>query len=185
MNLFAITVTCLVALPCILGIYNFGTFVAARLLRYKVDEFVIGCGPVLTRFQIRNTRCELRAFPVGGYVNTQCPRSSPRWMGMCLGGPVMLYLVGFLAAWLYFSVGYQEILPRGALVVGVPNGYGMCRADAQQRRGRGDKDCASGGVGPAEHVAMAGDCRGTRCSYGQYCEMSGQQSPYCAHCVSQ
>jgi regulator of sigma E protease len=34
----------------------------------------------------------------------------------------MLYLVGFLAAWLYFSVGYQEILPRGALVVGVATG---------------------------------------------------------------
>lgn len=51
----------------IITIHELGHFISAKLLGVQVNEFAIGFGPAILRFQKGETKYTLRAFPVGGF----------------------------------------------------------------------------------------------------------------------
>ena len=48
-------------------IHEGGHFVAAKLMKIKVNEFAIGMGPKIISFKGKETRYSLRLFPIGGF----------------------------------------------------------------------------------------------------------------------
>lgn len=48
-------------------IHEFGHFFTAKLCGIRVNEFAIGMGPTLFRFQKAETKYSLRLFPIGGF----------------------------------------------------------------------------------------------------------------------
>lgn len=51
----------------IIFIHEFGHFIMAKLSKIRVNEFAIGMGPALLKFQKGETKYALRLFPIGGY----------------------------------------------------------------------------------------------------------------------
>lgn len=51
--------------------HEFGHFITAKLSGVKVNEFALGMGPVLFRFQKGDTQYAIRLFPVGGFVSME------------------------------------------------------------------------------------------------------------------
>lgn len=54
-------------LSLLILIHEFGHFIAARLMKVRVNEFAIGMGPRLLHWGKGETVYSLRAFPVGGF----------------------------------------------------------------------------------------------------------------------
>ncbi|MBQ4198959.1 MAG: site-2 protease family protein, partial [Kiritimatiellae bacterium] len=69
-----ILITALAIAACILlfsfaiFIHEFGHFLAAKLLGFKVDVFSIGFGPALWKKTWRGVEYRISAIPFGGYV---------------------------------------------------------------------------------------------------------------------
>ncbi len=57
----------LLVLSLLILIHEFGHFIAARLMKVRVNEFAIGMGPRLLHWGKGETVYSLRAFPVGGF----------------------------------------------------------------------------------------------------------------------
>ncbi len=55
-------------LGILIVVHELGHFLAARLQNIRVNRFSIGFGPVLLKYQGKETEYALRAFPLGGYV---------------------------------------------------------------------------------------------------------------------
>lgn len=51
----------------IIFIHEFGHFITAKLSKIRVNEFAIGMGPTLLKFQKGETKYALRLFPIGGF----------------------------------------------------------------------------------------------------------------------
>lgn len=66
MSLLTILIAILV-FGLIIAIHEFGHFIAAKLNGVKVNEFAIGMGPKLIKFQKGETLYSLRVFPIGGF----------------------------------------------------------------------------------------------------------------------
>lgn len=49
--------------------HEFGHFIFAKLFGVKVNEFAMGMGPTLFKFQRGETKYALRLFPIGGFVS--------------------------------------------------------------------------------------------------------------------
>ena len=49
------------------SLHEFGHFIVAKLLKFKVDEFSIGMGPAIFKKQKGETQYSVRALPLGGY----------------------------------------------------------------------------------------------------------------------
>ncbi len=58
----------LLILIILIGIHEFGHFIAAKWRGVRVDEFAIGMGPKVWSYQGEETLYALRAFPIGGFV---------------------------------------------------------------------------------------------------------------------
>ncbi|MDR0952919.1 MAG: site-2 protease family protein [Elusimicrobiota bacterium] len=56
------------ALGLVIFIHELGHFLACRLLKIRVEEFSIGFGKILKKWQPGQTQYSLRAIPLGGYV---------------------------------------------------------------------------------------------------------------------
>lgn len=56
------------ALGLVIFIHEMGHFLACRLLKIRVEEFSIGFGKLLKKWQRGDTQYSLRAIPLGGYV---------------------------------------------------------------------------------------------------------------------
>ncbi|PSF35685.1 RIP metalloprotease RseP [Aphanothece hegewaldii CCALA 016] len=55
-------------LALLIVVHELGHFLAARLQGIRVNRFSIGFGPVLAKYQGKETEYAVRAFPLGGYV---------------------------------------------------------------------------------------------------------------------
>jgi membrane-associated protease RseP (regulator of RpoE activity) len=55
-------------LALLIVVHELGHFLAARLQGIHVNRFSIGFGPVLLKYQGKQTEYAIRAFPLGGYV---------------------------------------------------------------------------------------------------------------------
>ncbi len=49
------------------SLHEFGHFIVAKLLNFKVDEFSVGMGPAIYKKQKGETQYSVRALPLGGY----------------------------------------------------------------------------------------------------------------------
>ena len=50
-----------------ISLHEFGHFIVAKALNFKVDEFSVGMGPLIFKKQKGETQYSLRALPLGGY----------------------------------------------------------------------------------------------------------------------
>ena len=57
----------ILAFGVLVGIHEFGHFVAAKSLGVKVNEFSIGMGPAIFKREKGETLYALRCLPIGGY----------------------------------------------------------------------------------------------------------------------
>ena len=93
---------------CIIAIHEFGHFIAAKRNGIQVNEFAIGMGPKIFRFQKGETLYSLRLFPVGGFCsmegedaeskNARAFDQKPVWRRMIvvLAGAFMNLVLGFV-----------------------------------------------------------------------------------------
>jgi regulator of sigma E protease len=51
--------------------HEFGHFIVAKLGGIKINEFAIGMGPKILKYQGKETLYSLRAFPIGGFVSME------------------------------------------------------------------------------------------------------------------
>jgi regulator of sigma E protease len=65
-------------------IHEFGHFLSAKLLGFRVDAFAIGFGPALWKRRVGQTDYRINVFPVGGYV--ALPQLDPSGMEAIQGG---------------------------------------------------------------------------------------------------
>jgi len=63
MNIIAI----ILMFGVIVFVHEFGHFLFARLCKVKVNEFAIGMGPAIAKWERKGTQYSLRALPIGGY----------------------------------------------------------------------------------------------------------------------
>lgn len=89
-------------------IHELGHFLVAKACKIKVNEFAMGMGPTLLKWQGKETKYALRAFPIGGFVsmegedeesgekNAFC--NKPVWQRILvvITGPIMNLILGFL-----------------------------------------------------------------------------------------
>lgn len=71
MNFIITLVLLLLILTLIVGIHEFGHFIAAKKCKVYVDEFSIGMGPLIKQVKPKKseTAYSVRALPIGGYVS--------------------------------------------------------------------------------------------------------------------
>ncbi len=93
---------------CIIAIHEFGHFVAAKWNGIQVNEFAIGMGPKIFRFQKGETLYSLRLLPIGGFCsmegedaesqNERAFDRKPVWRRMIvvLAGAFMNIVLGFV-----------------------------------------------------------------------------------------
>ena len=62
------TFATIAALALLIVVHESGHFLAARLQGIYVNRFSIGFGPILWKYQGKETEYALRAFPLGGFV---------------------------------------------------------------------------------------------------------------------
>lgn len=119
----------------LVGVHEFGHFLAAKLLKVGVLEFAIGFGPAIWTWKRGKTRYSLRIFPLGGYVRlagegpeigefspTETYYGRPAWARflLALAGPAFNVLLAFLLAFAGFLfIGLPRLRVAG-LIPGKP-----------------------------------------------------------------
>jgi len=118
----------LVTLLVIIGIHEFGHFLAARLLGIKVLRFSIGFGKALwKRYDKTGTEYVIAAIPLGGYVKMLDTQENPvdpheqhlafnqqPFYKKCLvviAGPLANFILAFVLYWIVFIAGFTSIAP--------------------------------------------------------------------------
>lgn len=105
----------------LIGIHEFGHFIAAKSSGVKVNEFSIGMGPALVKKQGKETLYSLRALPIGGFCAMEGEdeaSDNPRALKnqsffksfiILFAGSGMNFLLGFLLLFFIFLNigGYQ------------------------------------------------------------------------------
>ena len=112
----------------IIGIHEFGHFIAARLLGVKVLSFSIGFGKALwSRYDKKGTEYIISAIPLGGYVKMLDENESlvadnqlhltfnrqPYYKKFIIvaAGPLSNLLLAFGLYWTLFMIGFTSIAP--------------------------------------------------------------------------
>lgn len=108
-------VIAIIAFGILVGIHEFGHFIAAKSLGVKVNEFSIGMGPAIFKRQKGETLYALRCLPIGGYCamegedeETDDPRCFVRqraWKKIIIlcAGSLMNLLLGFVLVLIILS----------------------------------------------------------------------------------
>ncbi len=121
MNVLLTTIAAILIFALLIFVHEFGHFIAAKLSGVKVNEFALGMGPKLIKFQKGETLYSVRLIPIGGFCamegedeETGDPRafnSKKPWKRLIIlvAGAFMNILLGFI---LIFSliVGSSEIV---------------------------------------------------------------------------
>lgn len=92
----------------IIAIHELGHFIVAKLCGIRVNEFAIGMGPKLFKFEKGETTYSLRLLPMGGYCAMEGEdsdsedsrafrkKSIPRRMAVIVAGAMMNLILGFI-----------------------------------------------------------------------------------------
>lgn len=98
----------ILAFMIIIMIHEFGHFIFAKILGVKVNEYSIGFGPVLLKWQGKETKYSLRLVPFGGYCAMEgedsasdnprgfCNKKPWRRLLIVLAGAVFNIILGFI-----------------------------------------------------------------------------------------
>ncbi|RME08402.1 MAG: RIP metalloprotease [Anaerolineae bacterium] len=117
------TVQLVVALSALILVHELGHFIAARLVRVRVEEFGLGYPPrALTLFERNGTRYTLNWLPLGGFVRLKGEmeedgdpdslHSANPWARLLifLAGPVMnLLAAAALYAMIFLQIGAPDV----------------------------------------------------------------------------
>lgn len=118
----------------LISLHEFGHFLVAKALKFKVDEFSVGMGPAIFKKQKGETQYSLRALPLGGYCKfegeDETDNSDPRafsnqkpWKRLLvlLAGGTFNIILGFIL----FLVIVPAISPVSTNVIDtvVPHSY--------------------------------------------------------------
>ena len=98
--------------------HEFGHFILAKINGVKVEEFSLGMGPLILKFQGKETMYSLRFLPIGGYVKmlgeyeendeniseedkskSYIHKHPLRKISIILAGPIMNFILAFLIFW--------------------------------------------------------------------------------------
>ncbi len=117
MNIVLMIVAGILVFGTVIFVHELGHFLVAKKSGIKVNEFAMGMGPVLFRFQKGETQYALRLFPIGGFVSMEGededsdePRSFTRApvykrMLVIIAGAFMNMVLGFLVLVLLVASG--------------------------------------------------------------------------------
>lgn len=108
MNIVVTILVTILIFGVLIFIHELGHFLVAKACKVKVNEFAMGMGPTLIKWQGKETKYALRALPIGGFVsmegedeasgekNAFC--NKPVWQRMLviITGPFMNLLLGFI-----------------------------------------------------------------------------------------
>ncbi|HSC14855.1 MAG TPA: RIP metalloprotease RseP, partial [Gammaproteobacteria bacterium] len=147
----------LVAISVLVAAHEFGHFIVARWLGFKVLRFSIGFGRPLLSWRggpPDHIQYWISMIPLGGYVKMldehegpvvseerhRAFHQRPVWqrIAVLLAGPGFNFLFAILAYWFMFVSGVQELKP---FITGVDSGSVAARAELQA----GDEITAIGG----------------------------------------
>ncbi len=122
----------------IIIIHEFGHFIAARLMKIKVNEFSIGMGPKLIQIKGHQTKFSLRLFLIGGYCamegedtesddeNSFMSKRVWQKIFVVAAGAVMNLILGFVIMLIIVSsqglVGTTQVAKFDAEAVSVKSG---------------------------------------------------------------
>ncbi len=110
-------------------IHEFGHFITAKLSGVRVNEFALGMGPALFRFQKGETVYALRVLPIGGFCAMEGEdreSDDPKAFGtknvwkrilIVVAGSVMNLLAGFLLLAIFLAPQKQWVVPTVAEVL--------------------------------------------------------------------
>ncbi|MGD9108792.1 MAG: RIP metalloprotease RseP [Gammaproteobacteria bacterium] len=118
----------LITITVVIGIHEFGHFLAARLFRIKVLRFSIGFGKKLFGFvDKKGTEYRVSVIPLGGYVklldeNEGVVAASELHLAfnrqpvyqriiVILAGPLLNLLLALFVFWLMFMIGFSTVKP--------------------------------------------------------------------------
>ena len=108
-------VIAILAFGVLVGIHEFGHFVAAKSLGVKVNEFSIGMGPAIFKREKGETLYALRCLPIGGYCamegedeetdDPRCFTKQSAWKKIIIlsAGSFMNFLLGLVLVLIIFS----------------------------------------------------------------------------------
>ena len=114
MGVLFTTIAAVLIFAILIFIHEFGHFIVAKLSGVRVNEFALGMGPKIIKFQKGETLYSVRAFPIGGFCalegedeDTKDPRAfsnKPAYKRLIIlaAGAFMNILLGFV---LLFSLG--------------------------------------------------------------------------------
>lgn len=103
----------LVIFEVIIIVHEFGHFIVAKSCGVKVNEFAIGMGPAIIKFQKGETLYAWRLLPIGGYCSMEgedaessddrafCRKSVPKRMAIVVAGIVMNLILGYILLVIY------------------------------------------------------------------------------------
>lgn len=117
--------TALLFFSVLIMVHELGHFLSARLVGIHAEEFSIGMGPALLRFQGKETRYCLRILPIGGYVkfidddkksdDARAFGNAKLWKRVLVivSGSAMNFLLAILLLSVYFmAYGLYEVVPQ-------------------------------------------------------------------------
>ena len=102
-------------------IHEGGHFLVAKLCKVRVNEFAIGWGPTLIKWQGKETKYALRLLPIGGFVSMEgeeersekegsfSKASIPKRLAIIVAGGLVNIVFGLLVYFILASTqgGYQ------------------------------------------------------------------------------
>ena len=128
MNVLLTTVAAVLIFAVLIFVHEFGHFIAAKLSGVRVNEFALGMGPKLIKFQKGETLYSVRAIPIGGFCamegedeETQDPKafnSKKPWKRLIIlaAGAFMNIILGFILI-LSVNVGSSSfVAPKISMV---------------------------------------------------------------------
>lgn len=128
MNVIIYLISITLTICLVVGVHEFGHFIAARLLGVKVLRFSIGFGKALYHwYDKRGTEYVIAPIPLGGYVKLLDESEGPvkkdelhlaynqqpiykRFL-IVIAGPISNLLFALLIYWLLFMIGFNSIAP--------------------------------------------------------------------------
>lgn len=71
MQIIVMIIVAILVFGLVIFAHEFGHFIAAKRSGIRVNEFAIGMGPTLLKFEKKETKYALRLFPIGGFVSME------------------------------------------------------------------------------------------------------------------
>lgn len=110
-------------------IHEFGHFIVAKLMGVRVNEFAVGFGPTLLKWQGKETKYAIRLIPFGGYCAMEgedegsddpkafCNKKPWRRFSIVVAGAVFNIIFGLIIMMIYFA-------PAGAIATNTVASFG-------------------------------------------------------------